>query len=98
MSIAFDKLIVAIAYAYSKCYYFRMNLKKYIEGNSITALAKAVGVAPAVVHQWMTGNRPVPVKRCHCVVKATNGLVQLKDLRPNDWYLIWPELTEERQP
>ena len=71
-----------------------MNLKEYIAKSSISSLAKVVGVAPTVVYQWANEIRPVPVKRCHCVVVATNGAVTLKDLRPYDWHLIWPELAD----
>ena len=72
-----------------------MDLKKYMEEMPVSILAKDVGVAPAVIYQWMNGIRPVPIRRCHRVVEATGGLVTLKDLRPDDWHLIWPELEEK---
>ena len=61
---------------------------------SQAGLAKAIDVAPAIVHQWRSGARPVPVQHCQAIVKATNGAVTLRDLRPDDWHLIWPELDE----
>lgn len=76
----------------SNRYHSGMMLKDYIAKTSISSLAKEVGVSPAVVYQWMKGIRPVPIRRCHRVVEATGGLVTLKDLRPHDWHLIWPEL------
>ncbi len=29
---------------------------------------------------------------CVAIEKATGGAVSRKDLRPDDWHLIWPEL------
>ena len=29
------------------------------------------------------------------VERATDGAVTRKELRPNDWHLIWPELKDE---
>lgn len=29
------------------------------------------------------------------VERASNGAVTRRQLRPDDWYLIWPELTED---
>ena len=57
-------------------------------------LARKVGVAPSVIYQWKTGVRRVPIIRCADIELATNGQVTRKDLRPDDWHLIWPELKE----
>ena len=59
---------------------------------SQAGLAKAIDVAPAIVNQWRSGIRPVPVHHCHAIERATNGAVTRRDLRPDDWHLIWPEL------
>lgn len=58
----------------------------------ISALATLIGVRPPTVHEWKTGVRPVPIKRCVGINKATNGAITLQELRPNDWQQIWPEL------
>lgn len=55
-------------------------------------LARLIGVSPANVNQWVTGNRPVPIERCVAIERATGGAVTRKDLRPDDWESIWPEL------
>ena len=60
---------------------------------SQAGLAKAIDVAPAIVHQWRSGVRPVPVQHCLAIERATNGVVTRRDLRPDDWHLIWPELS-----
>lgn len=56
-------------------------------------LARLLGVSSQAVNQWMMGTRPVPVKRCVDIERATNGVVTRKDLRPDNWQRIWPELT-----
>lgn len=58
------------------------------------ALANICGVTPQAVSQWVRGIRPIPVERCAAIERATNGVVTRRDLRPNDWHLIWPELKE----
>lgn len=74
-----------------------MNLHDYFDGDealSAAALARRVGVSPALVYQWRTGRRPVPVKHCALIEQATNGVVTRRDLRPADCIRIWPELAE----
>ncbi|NYT38898.1 helix-turn-helix domain-containing protein [Allopusillimonas soli] len=58
----------------------------------LSALSRLLGVKPPTVHQWLSGLRPVPVERCAAIEQATQGKVTRRDLRPDDWYLIWPEL------
>lgn len=73
-----------------------MNITEYLEksGKSASALAKNLGVSPAIIFQWRTGIRPIPVGRCIEVERVTNGAVTRRDLRPKDWHLIWPELAD----
>lgn len=58
----------------------------------LSVLAAMVGVKPPTVSQWVKGDRPVPVKQCTAIERATGGAVTRKDLRPDDWADIWPEL------
>jgi len=69
-----------------------MQLKKYTELHTQSALAKLIGVAPSFVNQWVSRERPVPVKHCLAIEQATGGKVTRKELRPKDWEAIWPEL------
>lgn len=75
----------------SICYYLCiMKLAKYLENNSNRkALSKTLCVSTSVLYQWSNNIRPVPIIRCKAIVIATNGQVTFKDLRPNDWHLIW---------
>ena len=58
-------------------------------------LADLVGVSPSNVNQWASGVRPVPIEKCVAIERVTNGAVTRKDLRPDDWQLIWPELADK---
>ena len=48
-----------------------------------TSLAKAIGVSPSFVSQWLSGARPVPAARCRAIEAATDGQVTSVDLRPD---------------
>lgn len=54
------------------------------------ALAKFLGIGYSQVHQWVMGERTVPVRYCQAIVELTDGKVSLQDLRPNDWHFVWP--------
>jgi len=64
-----------------------MELSKFLsQRNAVIDLARAVGVAPAVVSQWKNGVRRVPPSRCPAIEQATGGAVRCEDLRPDvDW-------------
>lgn len=64
---------------------------------SMTKLASMIGVSPPTVHEWKTAKRPIPVLRCMSIELATEGIVTRKDLRPDDWHKIWPELAAQPQ-
>jgi len=57
-----------------------------------SALARILGRSSSEVSQWISGNRPIPITYAAAIERATNGLVTRRDLRPQDWHLIWPEL------
>jgi DNA-binding transcriptional regulator YdaS (Cro superfamily) len=60
-------------------------------------LATALGVQPPSVSDWITGKRSVPIERCVAIERATGGEVTRRDLRPDDWQAIWPELADPQQ-
>ena len=55
-------------------------------------LARALKVTTAAIGNWKMRNS-VPVEYCAPIEKATNSIVTRRDLRPNDWQRIWPELS-----
>lgn len=62
---------------------------------SPTRLAEAVGngLLRQHVEHWLKKGW-VSVERCVAIERATNGAVSRRDLRPNDWQEIWPELAQ----
>jgi DNA-binding transcriptional regulator YdaS (Cro superfamily) len=70
-------------------------LKKHGQGNR---LASDIGVNSVLVSQWKTGVRPIPIERCPDIERATEGAVTRRDLRPDDWHRIWPELVDVDHP
>lgn len=70
-----------------------MQLSTWLQDRgSGVALARHINVPASLVSQWGSGTRPVPIERCVPIERATNGAVTRKDLRPDDWQEIWPEL------
>jgi len=61
---------------------------------SQSALAAAVGVSRSAVWQWKGLGRQVPIEHCVAIERATEGAVTRRDLRPDDWQAIWPELAD----
>ena len=62
------------------------------------AVAAFVGVHPVMVSQWASGIKAVPAERCADVEAATAGAVTRRELRPEDWHRIWPELVTDEHP
>lgn len=78
-----------------------MDLDEYLKspGNlTVTELRIAVNAkSDAQVRQWQHGyadRLPSPAN-CVAIERATGGAVTRQDLRPQDWHLIWPELSEK---
>ena len=74
-----------------------MKLNEYFELECISASAFAKRIkahAPDVV-RWANGQRSTPVIWCVRIENATDGKVSRRDLRPDDYFQIWPELAEE---
>jgi DNA-binding transcriptional regulator YdaS (Cro superfamily) len=74
-----------------------MDLKTYLsssERGTATKLAAALGVSTSYLSQMVSGTSPISIPRCVEIENATCKQVTRKDLRPDDWPLIWPELVE----
>lgn len=75
-----------------------MNLGTYLETiETAKSFAEKLGKTPVQISHWKTGFRPVPIEHCAEIERVTCGKVTRKDLRPNDWHLIWPELVGPEQ-
>jgi len=71
-----------------------MNLKNYLSTTAIKKadFARAIGVSPALLHQWIEEIRPVAIRHCPAIERESGGVVSRRELRPADWQTIWPEL------
>jgi len=79
-----------------------MKLSEYLSGSNaltISQLRRSIGAkSDAQIRQWQhgySGRIPSPIY-CAAIERATNGQVTRRDLRPQDWHLIWPELAESQ--
>ena len=73
-----------------------MNLSSYLnQRGAASDLAARLGVAPVSVFHRARKQRPIPIVRCVQIEQATGGQVTRRDLRPDDWHEIWPELKED---
>lgn len=59
---------------------------------SASELARKMNVPRMTVSEWATGKRAVPIIRCVEIEELTGGAVTRKQLRPDDWWQIWPDL------
>jgi len=73
-----------------------MNLHKYLsEQENSNKFSKRIGVPLPSISHWRHKKRPVPIEKALLIESATGGLVTRKELRPNDWSTIWPELLQQ---
>ena len=60
-------------------------LKEFLEraGGTQSGFAQAMGLDPAVIHNWVTGKRRPSIDQAHAIEKATFGVVRMKQwVRP----------------
>ena len=57
-------------------------------------LAAAIGVGQSAISNWRARGTTPDALHCAAIERATAGAVTRRDLRPDDWHLIWPELTD----
>lgn len=55
-------------------------------------LAQKLDVTVGAIGNWKV--RGVPIEQCMPIERATYGAVTRRDLRPDDWQSIWPELAQ----
>lgn len=74
-----------------------MELKAWVEGERGRALrlARDICVPPSFISKMVARSKAVPIERCVPIERATNGQVTRRDLRPDDWHEIWPELANQ---
>jgi DNA-binding transcriptional regulator YdaS (Cro superfamily) len=77
-----------------------MDIKTYLsqERGRQAALAKAIGAHAPDVSRWADGKRPIPMEYGAAIELATGGAVTRREMFPNDWHRLWPELVEKSVP
>lgn len=72
-----------------------MNLRAYLaslERGGSSRIAELLGISISYLSQLSTGAAAISPARCVAIEFATGGEVTRKDMRPDDWQSIWPEL------
>ena len=52
-------------------------------------------VGQSAISNWRSRGTTPDALQCVTIERATNGAVTRQMLRPDDWRLIWPELSEQ---
>lgn len=68
-------------------------IERAIELCGLSGLAHQIGATPNQVNNWKS--RGVPVEFCRAIESATSKKVTRKELCPDDWERIWPELADK---
>jgi len=55
-------------------------------------LARHLNVPASFVARMSEGDKPVPIAHGASIEQFTEGAVTRRQLFPNDWHRIWPEL------
>ncbi|WP_186239475.1 transcriptional regulator [Burkholderia gladioli] len=77
-----------------------MNLKEFIstcERGTAKRLAEFLDVSASYLSQMASGESPISEKRCVLIENFFEGRISRRDLRPDDWQDIWPELVEPKE-
>ena len=61
---------------------------------SLLKLRTETGFTVNAIRKYASNGQVLPPAVCSFFEEHTNGQVTRKDLRPNDWHLIWLELKE----
>lgn len=78
-----------------------MDLKGWLraERGRAVRLAERLGCTAPFVREYAESDKPFPVEHCATVESFTARVVMRWDLRPLDWWKVWPELaTHPRAP
>ena len=73
-----------------------LNVAVALLGGLTAAAEKLPGVKSyQTIQQWRKAG--VPIEHCSDIEIATNGEVTRRELRPDDWQRIWPELADHKR-
>ena len=73
-----------------------MKLDEYCNTyESASALARRLKVSAVTIHHWRKLKRPISALSAVAIEPATAGKVTRQESRPDDWWLLWPELAKK---
>jgi len=86
---------LTLNFAFAKV--MRMELTDYISSGRGNAarIATALGVKAAYVSQIASGHRRASPVRAVQIEELTGGVVTRAELRPDDFWRIWPDLAHD---
>ncbi|WP_187306031.1 transcriptional regulator [Diaphorobacter nitroreducens] len=58
----------------------------------VSKLALVLGVAQSTISNWRARGTKIDAAHCVSIERATCGAITRRELRPDDWQDIWPEL------
>ncbi|BBE09645.1 Uncharacterized protein MCB1EB_1484 [Mycoavidus cysteinexigens] len=73
-------------------------LRTYINSLSTAKqieFATACNTTMGYIRKAISIQQKMGAELCASIERATNGKITRRDLRPDDWMLIWPELTNQ---
>ena len=73
-----------------KIYFFRLSKQERKE------FAEKVGTSVGHLTNFCYGYTSLAAKACVLIERESKGEVSRRNLMPNDWHEIWPELAEVR--
>lgn len=74
-----------------------MNPNELIDAlGGTTTVARLLGIKAPSVHAWRTSGIPDDKLIRLAPVAEKRSICSRRDLRPNDWMLIWPELVSQQ--
>jgi DNA-binding transcriptional regulator YdaS (Cro superfamily) len=76
-----------------------MNLSDWLKGERgrQSDLARYLEIKATHISAWAAKTKPIPVTHMAKIESFTGGDVTRKEMRPDDWHLIWPELANEQK-
>ena len=72
--------------------------KAIAAAGGVGALATQIEVTQTAVSNWRARGTVIPPVHCAAIERAAGGAVTRRDLRPDDWWRIWPELVNDEFP
>ena len=71
----------------------KLNDVQKVLGMKQDDLSAIFGIGKAAISAW--NRNGIPIIYCARIEKLSEGKISRKDLRPNDWQHIWPELEQQ---